>query len=289
MWGVDERYRSSVIGTLSTHLDAWKEPALERATADDGDGITPEWLLDGNNTLFLSAPAAEQRRLRGLFCALVIEVVNAAFARAAKTGRPLDPRLLLMMDEAANIAPLPNIDEIASTGPGQGVLLCTILQNLSQAEEVWGKDRADTILANHRARLFGAGIGDTATLEYIGRVLGDEVRESTSFSKKRANPIDFGSRNESLEYRSLLGSHEIRQLGEGQVLLVYGQLPPTRLSLRPWFQDRRLRRLVEGPHPARNQHRQTVAKPFADPTPPAPPPPAGAWFAAPTDPRVRLE
>ena len=249
MWGVDDRYRSSVIGTLSTHLDAWKEPALERATADDGDGITPEWLLDGNNTLFLSAPAAEQRRLRGLFTALVIEVVAAAFARAAKTGRPLDPRLLLMMDEAANIAPLPNIDEIASTGPGQGVLLCTILQNLSQAEETWGKDRADTILANHRARLFGAGIGDASTLEYIGRILGDEVRESTSISKKRFNPIDLGSRNESLEYRSLLGAHEIRQLGEGQVLLIYGQLPPTRLALRPWYKDRKLRQLVEAKGP----------------------------------------
>ena len=112
----DSRYRSNVIGTLSTYLDAWKEPALETATAHmEGEGITPEWLLDGNNTLYLSAPAAAQRRLRGLFCALVTEIIAAAFERAARTGRPLDPRLLLMMDEAANIAPLPNIDEIAST------------------------------------------------------------------------------------------------------------------------------------------------------------------------------
>lgn len=250
MWGLeDSRYRSSVIGTLSTHLDAWKEPALERATAGDEDAITPEWLLDGNNTLFLSAPASEQRRLRGLFSALVIEVVNAAFARAAKTGEPLDPRLLLMMDEAANIAPLPNIDEIASTGPGQGVLLCTILQNLSQAEEVWGKDRADTIMANHRARLFGSGIGDASTLDYIGRILGEEVRESTSISRKRAVPIDFGQRTESLEYRPLMGAHEIRQIPEGTALFIYGNLPPTMLELRYWPADRRLRNLVEGKGP----------------------------------------
>lgn len=250
MWGLeDSRYRSSVIGTLSTHLDAWKEPALERATAGDEDAITPEWLLDGNNTLFLSAPASEQRRLRGLFSALVIEVVNAAFARSARTGEPLDPRLLLMMDEAANIAPLPNIDEIASTGPGQGVLLCTILQNLSQAEEVWGKDRADTIMANHRARLFGAGIADAATIDYINRILGDEVRESTSISRKRAVPIDFGSRSESLEHRPLMGAHEIRQISEGTAIFIYGNLPPTQLELRYWPADRRLRNLVEGKGP----------------------------------------
>lgn len=246
LWGVDSRYRSSVIGTLSTHLDAWKEPELARATRADPNGITPEWLLDGNNTLYLSAPAAEQRRLRGLFSALVIEVVAAAFARAARTGRPLDRKLLTLMDEAGNIAPLPNIDEIASTGPGQGVLLVTILQNLSQAEEVWGKDRADTILANHRARLFGSGIADTATLEYIGKVLGDEARQSSSISRKRGAIFDFGSRSESLEHRQLLGNHEMRQLGQGKALLVYGQLPPTQVALRPWYKDRRLTALVQG-------------------------------------------
>ncbi|MDQ8045233.1 MAG: type IV secretory system conjugative DNA transfer family protein [Patulibacter sp.] len=261
-WKVDTRYRSNVIGTLSTHLDAWKEPALEAATSEDAAGldITPEWLLDGNNTLYLSAPADAQRRLRGLFCALVTEVVAAAFARAARTGRPLDPRLLLMMDEAANIAPLPNIDEIASTGPGQGVLLCTILQNLSQAEEVWGKDRADTILANHRARLFGSGIGDTATLEYINRILGDEVRETASISRKRAAVIDLGSRSESLEHRALLGHHETRQIKEGHTLLVYGQLPPTQLQLRPWFKDARLRRLVAGTAPASQRLRTQLRR-----------------------------
>ena len=95
------------------------------------------------------------------------DIAAGAFERSAQTGRPIDPPLLLALDEAANIAPLPNLDEIASSGPGQGVQLLTILQNLSQATDRWGKDRAETIIANHRARLFCSGIGDRATLDYV--------------------------------------------------------------------------------------------------------------------------
>ena len=84
-------------------------------------GIDPTWLLAGRNALYLSAPAHDQQRLRGLFAALIGTVVAAAFDRCSQTGRPIDPPLLLCLDEAANVAPLPNLSEIASTAPGQGV------------------------------------------------------------------------------------------------------------------------------------------------------------------------
>ena len=153
------RFRSSLMQTIATGLDAWQEPAIATATIGESQ-ISRKRLLAGPNTLYLIAPAHEQRRLRGLFTALVAEITAAAFDRSAQTGRPIDPPLLLALDEAANIAPLPNLDEIASTGPGQGVQLLTILQNISQASDRWGKDRAETIIANHRARLFCSGIGE---------------------------------------------------------------------------------------------------------------------------------
>jgi len=53
----------------------------------------------------------------------VAGIVAEAFARGARTGQPIDPPLLLCLDECANVAPLANLDELASTGPGQGVQL----------------------------------------------------------------------------------------------------------------------------------------------------------------------
>ena len=57
----------------------------------------------------------------------------------------------------ANIAPLPNLDGLASTAAGQGVQLVTVVQDLAQMRARWG-DRAATIVNNHRAKIVGPGI-----------------------------------------------------------------------------------------------------------------------------------
>lgn len=243
VWEADPRFRSSIAQTVATALDAWQEPKVAAATAAESE-ISAEWLLDGANTLYLVSPASDQRRLQGLFCALLADVVAGAFARSASSGRPIDPALLLCLDEAANIAPLPNLDEIASTGPGQGVQLLTVLQNLSQAADRWGAERAETILANHRARLFCSGIGDRATLEHLRQTLGEEEVERVS--RHRSGALQGGSKTVAPEVRALAPAHRVRQSRADGALLVYGRLAPAWISLRPWFADRRLRRLAEG-------------------------------------------
>ena len=78
-----------------------------------------------------------------------------------------------MLDEAANTAPIRNLPQIAATAAGQGIQVVTVFQDLAQARSRYG-EAADTILANHRAKLFLSGISDARTLDYLGRALGDE-------------------------------------------------------------------------------------------------------------------
>ncbi|MGD1059717.1 MAG: type IV secretory system conjugative DNA transfer family protein [Solirubrobacteraceae bacterium] len=243
VWKADPRFRSNLTQTIATSLDAWHEPAIAAATAGESQ-ISAQRLLAGTNTLYLVAPAHEQRRLRGLFTALVADIAAGAFERSAQTGRPIDPPLLLALDEAANIAPLPNLDEIASSGPGQGVQLLTILQNISQATDRWGKDRAETIIANHRARVFCSGIGDRATLDYVRQTLGDE--EIDRISTHRQSPLATGSRTYSSEFRAIAAPHRVRQADTNTALLIYGRLQPAWVNLRPWYANRELRQLVSG-------------------------------------------
>jgi type IV secretion system protein VirD4 len=247
VWKADPRFRSNLTQTIATSLDAWHEPAIAVATAGENQ-INAQRLLIGANTLYLVAPAHEQRRLRGLFTALVADIAAAAFERSAQTGRPIDPPVLLALDEAANIAPLPNLDEIASSGPGQGVQLLTILQNISQATDRWGKDRAETIIANHRARVFCSGIGDRATLDYLRQTLGDE--EIDRISTHRQSPLATGSRTYSSEFRAIAAPHRVRQADTNTALLIYGRLQPAWVNLRPWYANRELRQLVSGKEPA---------------------------------------
>src|SRR5262249_22052367 len=111
--------------TAETILEAYADPrVLARSRQNDVD--LQEFLDGGSHTLYLSSTVREQRRLRPLFVAFIQSVIQAAYERSAATGEPLDPPLLIVLDEAANIAPLPDLDVLASTGAGQGVQLLTV-------------------------------------------------------------------------------------------------------------------------------------------------------------------
>jgi type IV secretion system protein VirD4 len=111
------------------------EPSVARATTTVG-GIDPDWLLEGRNTLYRSAPAYDQHHLGGLFTALITALIEDAFTRASRSGGPIDPPLLLCLDEAANVAPLPNLGEIAATAAGHGVQLVSVFQNMAQITDL---------------------------------------------------------------------------------------------------------------------------------------------------------
>jgi type IV secretion system protein VirD4 len=242
--GADHRFVSSLLQTIATALDAWQEPQVAGATMGESR-ISADWLLSGANTLYIVAPASDQRRLSGLFAALVAHIVAGAYERSARTGRPIDPALLLALDEVCNIAPLPNLDEIASTGPGQGVHLLCVLQNISQGYDRWGRDKAETIIANHRARLFCSGIGDRVTLDYLRGTLGDE--EIARVSTQQRSIATPGSKTRSTEHRPLAAPHRVRQAERSSSLLVYGRLAPAWITLR-------------ARHNATERHRQASAR-----------------------------
>jgi type IV secretion system protein VirD4 len=235
---LDDRTLSGIYATAATVLIAYADPGV-LASAFSTD-LQAERLLDGGfHTAYLCAPAHEQRRLQPLFATLVQEIVAAAYERA--TERPLDPPLLLVLDECANIAPLRELATLAATGAGQGIQLVSVFQDMAQINAVYGRDRAPTIVTNHRAKVILSGIADAATFEYVARLLGDEeVRQTSATTGGEGRR----STTESVAYRSLAPANVLRQMRPGQGLLVYGHLAPARIELRPWFADRRLRKLT---------------------------------------------
>jgi type IV secretion system protein VirD4 len=237
VWSADQRYATSVLGTLSTALRAWSEPGVAEATNEAG--ITPEWLCAGGaRTVYIVAPSSHQRRLQNLFAGLLSWVIDGATEIAQQTpaGR-LDPPLLAVLDELANAAPLPQLDQIASSGSGQGILLLSVLQSVSQAIQAWGSERAATVIASHRARLFWAGASDARTFEYLDRILGHEQLERKSRTRQRNGT----STTEAHEWRPLVPPHRLREAKPGTALLVYGQMPPVWTDQPLVFDDKRLR------------------------------------------------
>ena len=231
-WCRDERTRSSVATTAETILAPFAEGSI--AGASGGDTFTPASLLSGAHTLYVCAPAHDQRRLRGYFTALIGEVLALAFATATRHGS-LDPPMLVVLDEAAHIAPLPELDGLAATCASHGIQIVTVWQDVAQVRGRYGP-RAATVLNNHRAKLFLPGIADPDTLEYASRLIGDS--ESTRPSVTR-DPTGRRSTTSTTGTRRLLAPEELRCLPRGQAVLIYGSLPPVRVLLRPFWASRR--------------------------------------------------
>ncbi|MGH9299082.1 MAG: type IV secretory system conjugative DNA transfer family protein, partial [Acidimicrobiales bacterium] len=229
-FGLDDRQRSSVFSTAATIVAAYADPSIA-ASEYVMPRITADWLLGGGplpRTLYCSAPARDQERLSPVFVAMVREVLDAAFETSARTGAPLDPPLLVVLDEAANIAPLADLDRILATAAGHGISLVTIWQDLAQAEARFG-GRWATVVNNHRAKLVCPGVSDPRTLELVSALVGDAERQERTRTTSRDGAW---SETEATGRTVIAPAGWIRRLPAGHGLLVYGTLPPALVRLR---------------------------------------------------------
>ena len=143
----DDRTLGSVLATV--------EAAIE-PLSEGGDAIDPARLLEAANTCYLAAPLHDQRRYRPMFSGVVRQVLAEA-ARRAERGTPSG--LLVLLDEAASIAPLEELDQVAATCQGQGVTLVTVWQDLAQLVARFGP-KARTVVNNHTTRVLLGGLAD---------------------------------------------------------------------------------------------------------------------------------
>jgi type IV secretion system protein VirD4 len=233
-----DRTRSSIEATAQTLLRAYRFARVARSA--QSSEITADRLLDSAATLYLVGDAKASKLLRPIFLALLSEVVDRAYERATLAGGRLERPLLLCLDEAGNVAPLPALGEIASTAPSHNIQLISIFHDLAQARSRYGR-QAETVINSHRARMLLPGVADLETLRYFAGLVGEEeARDMTRTTGPGGTTRSTGRRR-----RPLVTAESLRQLPEGHALLVYGRIPPTRVRLRLWFADRQLRRLVE--------------------------------------------
>jgi type IV secretory pathway TraG/TraD family ATPase VirD4 len=232
-----DRTRSSIEATAQALLRAYRFTKVARSARSCE--ITADGLLEAPATLYLVGDAKASKLLRPLFLALLSEIVDRAYERATRAGGALPLPLLLCLDEAGNVAPLPNLAEIASTAPSHNIQLVSIFHDLAQARSRYGR-QAETVLNSHRARMLLPGVADLDTLRYFAGLVGEEEARDLT----RTTGPGGSARSTARRRRPLVAAEMLRQLPEHRALLLYGRLAPTEVRLRLWFEDRRLRRLA---------------------------------------------
>lgn len=101
-------------------MRAYRSPVALAASAHPS--FDPDAFVASRDTVYIAAAVHEQRLLAPLVVGLLTEIRQAAYRRAWAHGPgPASPPVLLMLDEAANIAPLPDLPAMLSEAGGQGL------------------------------------------------------------------------------------------------------------------------------------------------------------------------
>lgn len=197
----DHKTLDGVMTTAETMLMPWRFPQPLAQVRG---------VVAGANTLYLCSPRGEQRHYEPLFRG-ALRMVLEEQQRRVDVGE--QRRVLMVLDEAATVASLEELDQLAATVSGLGVTLVTVVQDFAQLVARWGP-RAATIVNNHATRVVLAGLADST----VGRYLPELVEEKPD-SK----------------------SVPLRLRPRGTASVVAGGRRVFHVRLRPWWRDRRLR------------------------------------------------
>jgi type IV secretion system protein VirD4 len=226
----DERNRETTVMSALNLLRAYRYPQVAACAVGD---LTPERFLDGKaNTIYVVAAGHDQDALRPVILALVAAMYEAAIVKARRDG-VLDPRLFILMDEAANIAPVRNLAPWLSQCGDHGIVIATIWQSIAQIDQRYGRAARDAICAASTAQVFIPPLAEPTSAGYLTELLGEEPVANASSSTGLAR------HTLSVGHQKAGPSPWLRQIARGRAVLVYRDLPPAIVRAPGWFEDRR--------------------------------------------------
>ncbi len=164
---------------------------------------------------------------------LMLEAVRAA--ERSPTAR-LDPPMLAVLDEAANICRISELPRLYSHLGSRGVIPLTILQSRSQGRRVWGEAGMDELFSAATIKIIGAGLDDPAFAEDISRLIGDQDVTVTTRTTGKSGGTSTTTRRERV-----LPADAVRALPKFTAILLATGIRPAALQLIPW---------MNGPHAA---------------------------------------
>ena len=143
-------------------------------------------------------------------------------------GGRLPVHVRCLIDEAANIGQIPNLEKLVATIRSREISACLVLQAQSQLKAIY-KDNADTIIGNMDSRIFLGG-SEPTTLKELNQALGKETIDTYNTSDTRGNSPSYGTNYQKLG-KDLASVDELAVLDGGKCIL---QLR----GVRPFMSDK---------------------------------------------------
>lgn len=210
-------------------IAAWVTPPADpRITEFD-----PEAFVRSTGTLYLLSHGGpgSPAPLVAAFTEAVLHAGEAA-ARASR-GRRLDPPLLSVLDEAANICRMRQLPALYSFYGSHGLPIITILQSYAQGVDVWGREGMRKLWSSANVRTYGGGVADPEFLEELSKLIGPHwvpVRSRT----RRSGSLWDDSSSEQPQQLPILDVADLHALPRGRMVVYSSGAPPALARTAPW-------------------------------------------------------
>ena len=228
----DPETRNGIYETAGQVVACLTDPVIARWITPDANKpqFNPEAFVHSRDTLYLFS----KRGVGGaapLVAAFVDAVLQAGITAAEEAGGRLDPPLLPILDEAANIVQLDDLPDLYSFLGSMGLPLVTILQSYRQGVRVWGEPGMDSLWSASTVKILGAGLDDAAFAEKISTLIGDHKVIETSVSDSASGrSVSRSSRRERIYTAA-----DVRALPRGSGLLLLTGIRAAVIWFRPWM------------------------------------------------------
>ena len=143
-------------------------------------------------------------------------------------GGRLPVHVRCLIDEAANIGQIPNLEKLVATIRSREISACLVLQAQSQLKSIY-KDNADTIIGNMDSRVFLGGTEPT-TLKSLSEALGKETIDSFNTGESRGQQQSYSMNYQKLG-KDLMSQDELSVMDGSKCIL---QLR----GVRPFLSDK---------------------------------------------------
>ncbi|WP_103503426.1 type IV secretory system conjugative DNA transfer family protein [Streptomyces sp. SM14] len=225
--GIFETARQYASCLLDPAIASWVTPPRGVRNVRE---FRPSTFASSRDTLFLLSKDGGGSA-SAIIAAAADAVMRAAVIQAERAGGRLDPPLLAILDEAANVCRIQDLPDLYSHLGSRGVIPLTILQSYRQGVRVWGEAGMDALWSAATIKLIGSGIDDADFADKLSRLVGDHDVRTVSVSSSSSGK----SSSISMRQQRVLPADAIRALSKGSALLLATGVRPALLELKPWY------------------------------------------------------
>jgi type IV secretion system protein VirD4 len=233
--------RNSAVFNVNMAMSLWNNGLISAATETSDFDIRE--LRRQPMTIFIGCTIAELAIFRPLIRILFQQIHDLMMVRIPGEDEP--HQVLLMLDEFYHVGRMDSLISKITISAGYGFRMCIVMQDISQLDELYGKNTRITTVSGSQIKLF-IQINDLETSEFVSEMLGETTQVYKTPVMRPGQGI-FAPRAWAPHYtpRPLRSPLELREMSDRVSILMVKNSRSFELTKVRHYQDRPYRRLYE--------------------------------------------